>query len=316
MWRYGLTTCGRELSRAHVIVRNNHLHSRHGYADDSQLYTRLYMKYPEQVQAAVHRMEQCLIDVKSWMVNNRLKLNDSKTEVLVVVRKQQRQHVQNIKVKVGDSEIVPSKCVRNLGGVLDEDLTMAYQVKSVVKGMNFHIKRLGKVRQYLDKETCARVIHATVTSRPDYHNALLTGIHEKHLRHLQVTQNNAARLLTRSGRRDHMTPVLQQLHWLPVTKGVDFKVLTLIYKALHEENCPDYLRTMFPLYTPTRNLRSSNDRCRIDVPTTKNYYGDRSVTVHGGNIWNKLPLDIRTCASLQSLKKLLKTVLFRQAYGL
>ncbi len=196
----------------HLIER--HCISRHGYADDSQLYPRLYLKYPDHAQAAVHRMEQCLVDVKSCMVDNRLKLNDSETEVLVVARKQQRHNVQNIKVKVGDSEIVPSKCVRNLAGVLGEELTMVNQVKSVVKSMNFHTRRLGKVRQYLDKEICARV-----TSRLDYHNALLTGLHEKHPSLLQVTQNNAARLLTRSNRRDHITPVLQQLYWLPVRSG-------------------------------------------------------------------------------------------------
>ncbi len=127
---------------------------------------------------------------------------------------------------------------------------------------------------------------------------------EKHLRPLQVTQNNAGHLLKRSGRRDHITTVLQQLHWLPVTKRIDFKVMTLNYKALHEENCPDNLRTMLPLYTPTRNLGSSNDPCRIDVPTTKSYPRNRSVTAHGGNIWNKLPLDIRTCASLHGFKQI------------
>ncbi len=83
-----------------------HCTSRHGYADDSQLYTSLYLKYPEQVQAAVHRVEQCLVDVKSWMADNKLKLNDSKIEALVVVRKQQRHYVQNIKVTGDDSERV------------------------------------------------------------------------------------------------------------------------------------------------------------------------------------------------------------------
>ncbi len=83
----------------------------------------------------------------------------------------------------------------------------------------------------------------------DYRNALFGEVfrmeaseallHAKHLRLLRVTQDNAARLLTRSSRGNHITPVLQQLHWLPVMKRVDFKVLTLIYKALHEENCPD-----------------------------------------------------------------------------
>ena len=155
--------------------------------------------------------------------------------------------------------------------MLDEDLTMANQVKSVEKSINFHISRFGKVRQYPDKETCARVIHATTTSRLDYHNALLTGLHGKLLRLLPVTHNNTTHLLTRSSRRDHVTPVLQQLHWLPLTTWVDFKFLSLIYKALHQEDCPDYLCTMFSLYTPTRHLGSSNDQCPIDVPNTNNY---------------------------------------------
>ena len=98
-----------------------------------------------------------------------------------MVRKQQRHHVQNIRIKVGGSEIVPSKCVRDLGGVRDEDLTKANQVKSVLESMDFHFRRLDKVRQYLDKETCGRVMHATVTSRLDYHNPLLTDLHEKHI---------------------------------------------------------------------------------------------------------------------------------------
>ncbi len=88
------------------------------------------------------------------MVNNKLKLNDSKTEVMRVVRKQQRHYLQNINVKVGDSERVRLKCIRNLGGVLDEELTMVSQVNSVVKSLNFHIRILTKVRQYLEKETC------------------------------------------------------------------------------------------------------------------------------------------------------------------
>ncbi len=76
------------------------------------------------------------------MVDNKLKLHDSKTEVLVVVRKQKRQYVQNIKAKVGDSETESSKCVRNLGGVPDEELNMVNQEKSVVRTMNFHIRNL------------------------------------------------------------------------------------------------------------------------------------------------------------------------------
>jgi len=102
------------------IVDSYHI-LRHGYADDSQLYTKLQLKFPQLVQDSIKNMESCLDDVRKWMVGNRLKLNDSKTEMLVIVRKDQRNCVDNIRVMVGDCSITPSKRVRNLGGVFDEE---------------------------------------------------------------------------------------------------------------------------------------------------------------------------------------------------
>ena len=248
-------------------------------------------------------MERCLSDVRSWMIHNKLMLNDSKTEITFVVRNDQRKNVENIKVKVGNSYIVPSKCVRNLGGVLDEKLSMEMQVQSVVKSANFHIRRISKIRAFLDESTCANVINATITSRLDYHNGLLAGIHEKHVKSQQLVQNNAARLLTGIRKHEHIRPTLQHLHWLPVSHRITFKVLTTIHKALHDENSPEYLCDMFTLYTPTRSLRSSADPWKLTVPRYKRYYGGRSLQVYGANSWNTLPMDLRAMTSVQSFKR-------------
>ena len=97
---------------------------RHGYADDSQLYDRLRLRNPQLVQATVVNMERCLLDIRNWMMRNKLKLNDTKTEVLVVVKASQRKHVEAIRVKIGDSIIVPAKCVRNLGGNFDDTMSV------------------------------------------------------------------------------------------------------------------------------------------------------------------------------------------------
>ncbi len=85
---------------------------------------------------------------------------------------------------------------------------------------------------------------------------MLAGASKATLNKLQVVQNSAARILTRTRMRDHITPVLESLHWLPVSFRVDFKILMLTYKALHGL-APQYLSELLIPYTPTRDLRSS-----------------------------------------------------------
>ena len=238
------------------LIDSYHI-QRHGYADDSQLYDRLCLKSPQRVQDTIRNMEMCLSDVRKWMQCNKLMLNDAKTEVLIVVKENQRKCVQGITIKVGDSIITPAKWVKNLGGCLDE--AMERQVQGVVRGANFHIRRIAKIRRFLDTNACAKVINATVTSRLDYHNALLCGIHDKQIKSLQVVQNNAARLLSQTSRHQHITPILEHLHWLPIKQRVTFKALTVIHNALHSNRAPEYLRTLFTVYWPGRTLHSSDD---------------------------------------------------------
>lgn len=238
-------------------------------------------------------------------------LNDSKTEVLIVVKANQRKCIHDIKIKIGDSTITPAKCVKNLGGYMDEVMSMEKQVQTVVRSANFHMRRIAKIRHFLDTDICAKVINATVTSRLDYHNGLLCGIHDKHIKSLQLVQNNAARLLSQSSRHQHITPTLIQLQWLPIKYRVSFKVLTLIHCALHNNNAPDYIRTLFMVHRPARALRSSQDEWRLSIPRSHCYYGDRSIQVYGARLWNSLPP-----LSVQSFKRLLKTELFRSAYEL
>ena len=76
-------------------------------------------------------------------------------------------------------------------------------------------------------------IHAFITTRLDYCNALYLGVSQSGLQRLQLVQNAAARLLTGTRRRDHITPVLSTLHWLPVRFRITFKVLLFVFKFRH-----------------------------------------------------------------------------------
>ncbi len=102
-----------------------------------------------------------------------------------------------------------------------------------------------------------KLVWTFMTSRLDYYNALLGGCPASSINKLQIVQNAAARVLTRSRKYDHITPILQSLHWLPVKFRISYKILLLAYKALND-SAPAYLTSLLSRYNPSRSLRSHN----------------------------------------------------------
>ena len=171
-----------------------------------------------------------------------------------------------------------------------------------------------QARKYLTSDAAATAIHAFVTSRLDYANALLYGLPKKDIGRLQRVQNFAARLLTGSKTRDHITPVLEQLHWLPMAYRIEFKVLVLAFKAIHGL-APSYLCEVVHKYIPGRTLRSSNAACLLVEPKTRlKIGGDRAFSKAAPVLWNRLPSALRSLDSLDEFQRHLKTHLFRSAY--
>ena len=112
---------------------------------------------------------------------------------------------------------------------------------------------------------------------------------------------------------DHITPVLAELHWLPVSYRIIFKVLLLTFKALHQM-APSYICDLLVPHQPTRTLRSS-DASFLVIPRSKlRTCGDRSFSVAAPKYWNDLPGQLRNCHNLSCFKAGLKTYLFRKAY--
>ena len=138
---------------------------------------------------------------------------------------------------------------------------------------------------------------------------MFTVLPTKDRKKLEIIQNRAARLIFCAGRRTHTTPLLQELHWLPLQKRISYKLCLYVYKIL-QHSAPTYLEDMISVYTPTRTLRSMSDKTLLTIPRSALVVGDKSFSVSASRQWNSLPLSLRECHSLDTFKKHLKTFFF------
>uniref|UniRef100_A0A803TKZ4 Reverse transcriptase domain-containing protein n=1 Tax=Anolis carolinensis TaxID=28377 RepID=A0A803TKZ4_ANOCA len=286
----------------------------HLYADDTQL----YYSFPPKSKEAPRILDQCLAAVLAWMSVNKLRLNPDKTEVLQVSRTSDRGIGWQ---PVLDGVALPLKAqVRSLGVLLDSGLTLEAQVSTLeaqVAGRAFaQFKLVRQLRPYLEKSDLTMVVHALVTSRLDYCNALYVGLPLKTARKLQLVQRSAARLLTGANYRTRSTPLFKELHWLPFIFRAQFKVQVVTYKALNGLE-PTYLGDRISPYEPARSLHSSGEALlSLPPPSQSRLVGtrERAFSVMAPRLWNSLPREIRQAPTLLSFRRSLKTWLFQKAF--
>ena len=216
-------------------------------------------------------------------------------------------------IKVENQIIHPKKSLKNIGAIFDETVSMLPQVNSICKSAFFHLRNISRIRKYLSRTATERVIHAFVTSKLDSYNSLLYGLPKYCIQKLQSVLNAAARLLTYTSKYDHITPVLAELHWLPVEKRIIFKILLLTYKALHSQ-APIYISKLLVPYKPARTLRSSNALLLKQHKYNLKNYGYRQFQVSAPCLWNSLPKSIKSASSVNFFKSKLKTYLYKQSY--
>ena len=187
-------------------------------------------------------------------------------------------------------------------------------VSSITRSLNFNLRNIGRIRRYIDENTCNHAVRSLILSRLDYSNSLLYGITFKDTKKLQTIQNRAARLIFRANRKEQTSPLLQQLHWLPVTERIRFKLLTLGFKACIGD-APVYLSNLLHDHVHSNNtsfLRSHADKNLLTRNRIYTSYGDKAFANSVPILWNKLPLTLRSACSINTFKSMLKTHLFPQ----
>ena len=297
-------------------VIHHHLPTAHCFADDTELYLAFNPSSDAAQDAAITAMENCLQDIRNWMITDRLMINDEKTEFMLIGTKAQLAKVKTITLTIGESVILPSKePIRNLGAWFDHTFNLNHHINKTCRSAFYHLHNIKRIRKYLSIESTEKLIHAFVTSHLDYCNGLLYGLPQNAIAKLQRVQNAAARILYCAPRFCDITPLLYELHWLPVKYRIEYKIITLTFKAIHG-TAPSYISELITFKTNSSYSLRSNNKLLLCPPSFKTLttLGDRAFIAAAPKLWNVLPLNLRSISDFDVFKHDLKTYLFKQAF--
>ena len=125
---------------------------------------------------AISKVNSCLSDIRRWILTNKLKINDSKTEFIVFGSLQLRCGLSGLSVNVGECQITQSLKMRDLGVIFDPFLNFDDHITAIGRSTYFHIRNIGKIRNVVSYNACSTIIQALISCRLDYCNSLCTKV--------------------------------------------------------------------------------------------------------------------------------------------
>uniref|UniRef100_A0A8C5QD10 Reverse transcriptase domain-containing protein n=1 Tax=Leptobrachium leishanense TaxID=445787 RepID=A0A8C5QD10_9ANUR len=272
----------------------------HLYADDTQI----YLSTPDLSPPVLSKVSDCLSGISSGMASHHLKINMSKTELLLIPPSN-ASPPPDFSITVEGITISPSNQVRCLGVTLDSALSFIPHIKSLSSSCRYQLRNISRIRPFLTAVTTKQLIHALVISRLDYCNNLLSGLPLSRLSPPQSILNASARLIHLTRRSVSAAPLCESLHWLPIHCRIKFKILILTYKTL-TNSAPHYLSSLITKYTPARSLRSNSDLRLASPRITSSHDRLQDFSRTAPTLWNALPRTVRLSPNFSSFKRSLK----------
>ena len=298
--------------------------SHHLYADDSQLYISFL---PSQFLSSIQHLQSSISQVSTWMSANLLSLNPTKTEFLIFGNPHQLSKLNNPTLEINPSTVIkPIPSARNLGFILDTNLTLNDQISATCKSCNWHIHDLWRIRSTLDYSTAKTIATSLVHSKLDYCNSLYLNLPAYQLSRLQHIQNSLARVVCLVPKHQHITPHLHSLHWLKIPQRIHYKLCSITYTLLQHHE-PSYLFNLINIQHP-RSTRSSSFITLRRPSVIRAKLSDRSFSQFIPQLWETLPPALRQpvisdtvtpthqllAISRTNFLSKLKTHLFSQSY--
>ena len=279
------------------------------YADDNSGYQMFSLSSQSTVFNS--SVPNCIDSLKLWMNSYFLKINPSKTEIIVFARPLFHNGLSTTVVTLNDGATINiSDRVEYLGVIFDKCLNFLKHINMITSNCYLLLNTIRRMRRFITQPEVEMLVHAVISSRLDYCNCLLFGVRKVDgLDKLQRIQNQASKLVLRKCHRQGYsnTRRLKILHWLSVPKRIVFKILTVVFKCYHSI-APTLVSSLLVLKV-TNNEVSYKYDVRTFFPTLE--IGRRAFVYHAPRLWNCLPIELRKCETKDVFKNQLKTYLWQ-----
>ena len=296
------------------------------YADDSTIY--LGFCPVEGWNGSRRNIEDCLEAVRTWMIENRLMVNEDKTEFLILGKKSKTEKLEednDLTIQLHGSTIRPADLAgkegKTLGVYLDTQMDMKRQISMVKRNAGVTMRNLWQIRRFIDKPLRLMLASQLVFSKVDYCNALYFNLPAATIKPLKGILNQAIRFIhgVREKKAD-LEPLYKESHVLPVEKRIFFKVCVLGYKMLYG-SAPQYLQDLIQVDENTDVLKPTRQNSKVDRYKLKppkgnvkvSKLGKRRISQYLPEVWNCLPENLRDSPTEDTFRSSLKTLLFDAA---
>jgi hypothetical protein len=283
-------------------ITKNIFSSYHLYADDLQIYSQGAIN---DLPLAIHTMNKDLESISSWSDRFGLKVNPTKTQVIIVGSPKliPRIDFSNLPAVMFNDIIIPySHQVRNLGVIMDRTLSWVPQMSEVSRKMFASVGSLRRLRNFLPLATKIALAQSLLLPILDYADICYPDLSEDQLNKLERLQNLSIRFIFGLRKYDHVSHFRSQLKWLPIRLRRDSHILSLLFSVLFVPSTPPYLKERFNRLT---SIRCSQNHLLAPPPSSTKFYR-KSFTFRAVRLWNALPLHIRSAKSLPIFKSMLK----------
>ena len=265
------------------------------YADDTHLTFA-----SNNIETINDVMNHDLSNVNTWLTANKLTLNSSKTEFMLIGSRQRLgTYDTSPKLIIGGDIIKQASSVKSLGVQIDENLSWNMHIEKIAKKIASGIGVIKRCRPFVNRTTLESVFNALVQPYFNYCSEVWGHCNKSLSNKLQKLQNRAARILTFSSYDTSADPLLEQLNWKRLDTQRQIQVATMVYKSIHGL-APDYLGSLFTKYNPPYNLRNSENKLAVPLPRTN--FLKNSFSYNGAVIWNSLSPELRQAKSLKSFR--------------
>ena len=206
------------------------------YSRDTWMINKNYLSFspaqPGGKEKCLETLEGCISDIHLWIRTNLLKLNDDKTELIVLGTRQQLGKVGDVTIMIRNDTIPAVSSVQNLGVHFDMELKWVVHINHLTSNLYHTLTKVAHVQHLLNEEATEIIIQALVLSKIDYCNSICQGAPIYAIEKLQWMQNMGCRIIKGLQKHDHITPHLMDLHWLNINECITYKVCVLMYQCI------------------------------------------------------------------------------------